>query len=280
MSAELAALAERLRGLHHEDAPLILPNAWDVASAVMVERVGAKAVATSSSAVAASLGYPDGEVMPVDEMFAAVGRIAAAVSLPVSADIEAGYGLGAGEIVERLITAGAVGMNIEDTDRTHGAQTLVSVDRQAERIATIRTAADEARVPLMINARIDVFLRGAGTPAEHTAEAINRGRRYLSAGADGIFPIWLTDADLIGQIVREVAGPVNVLLRPGAPSIAALSTLGVRRISVGGGLARHALLAAESVARQLLAGDSTSFAEVGEGQDQSPSARKASTSSS
>lgn len=263
--ATLAALAQRLRDLHHEEAPLILPNAWDVASAVMVERVGATAVATSSSAMAASLGYPDGEVMPADDMFAAIGRIAAAVSLPVTADIEGGYGLRAGEIVERLIAAGAVGMNIEDTDRTDGAEALVSADRQAERIAAIRAAADAAGVPLVINARIDIFLRGDGTATERMAEAIDRGRRYLSAGADAIFPIWLTDAELIGQIVHQAAAPVNVLLRPGTPSIAELSALGVRRISVGGGLGRHALLVAESVARQLLAGDSTAFADVGEG---------------
>ena len=241
--------------------PLILPNAWDVASALAVERAGASAIATTSSGVAASLGYPDGEAIPVAEMLAAIARIARAVSLPVTADMEAGYGLDAPDLVAGLLAAGAVGMNLEDTNRTDGPPGLVEADLQAGRLAAIRAAATDLGVPIVINARIDVFLRSNGS----LDEAIRRGRAYIAAGADCIFPILLADEDAIHRMVREVDGPVNVLLRAGTPSVERLAELGVRRISVGGGLARHAMDDAEAVARRLLAGDASPLAELAEG---------------
>ncbi|HEX5397392.1 MAG TPA: isocitrate lyase/phosphoenolpyruvate mutase family protein [Candidatus Limnocylindria bacterium] len=255
---QLAELAVRLRALHHEDAPLILPNAWDVASARAVERAGAMAIATSSSAVAESLGFEDGENAPPDEMFAAIGRIARSVPLPVTADVEGGYGMEAGELVERLVATGAVGMNVEDTDRG-GASTLVGIEHQAQRIAAIRHAAESTGVPLVINARIDVYLRDRRPPEETTDEAIERARAYLAAGADCVYPIWLTDADLIAGIVAALHAPLNVLLRPGAPGIAELHRLGVRRISVGGGLMKRAMDSVEADARAVLGGDATRF---------------------
>jgi 2-methylisocitrate lyase-like PEP mutase family enzyme len=249
-------LARRLRALHHADVPLILPNAWDVASARAVERAGAAAIATSSSAVAESLGFEDGEQAPPDEMFTAIARISSGVALPVTADIEGGYGLEAAELVERLLATGAAGMNVEDTDR-HSAATLVPVDRQAQRIGAIREAATGAGVPLVINARIDVYLRDRRSPEAVTDEAIERARAYLAAGADCVYPIFLSDATLIGRIVDALQAPVNILLRPGAPPISQLHRLGVRRISVGGGLAKRAMNRIERDARSLLAGDAS-----------------------
>jgi 2-methylisocitrate lyase-like PEP mutase family enzyme len=256
--------ARMLRELHHRERPLILPNAWDVASALAVERAGATAVATTSSGVAESHGYPDGQAMPVGEMLAAISRMAAAVAVPLTADLEAGYGLEPETLVDRLIASGAVGLNLEDTDRAGDPTRMVGAERQAAYIAGVRAAADDAEVPLVINARIDSFLRGDGTPAERLDDAIARGRAYLEAGADCVYPIWLTDAIAIERIVRELDAPLNVLLRPGAPSVERLAALGVRRISVGGGLARHALARIEELARRLVAGDGDAFAELGE----------------
>jgi 2-methylisocitrate lyase-like PEP mutase family enzyme len=258
------ALAERLRARHAGPEPLVLPNAWDVASALAVERAGAAAIATTSSGVAATLGYEDGEAIGPDEMLAIISCISAATSLPVTADLEAGYGLPAEELVRRLIEAGAVGLNLEDTVRDGPEPRLGPMERQAERIAAIRAAASAAGVEVMINARIDTFLRGSGGDDDRLADAIERGRAYLAAGADCVYPITLDDAEAIGRFVAAVDGPVNILLRPGSPSVSELARLGVRRISVGGGLWRHAMLRAEEVARDLLAGQDAAFAELGE----------------
>lgn len=262
--ASLAGRAERLRTLHHAPEPLILPNAWDVASAVAVQRAGAAAIATTSSGVAASLGFPDGEVMSADEMLAAVGRMVAAVSVPVTADLEAGYGLDARRLVDGLLGVGAVGLNLEDTDLSAEPRTLVEVDRQVERLVEVRRAAIKVGVPIVINARIDVFLRSSAPLEDLVAEAIGRARAYVAAGADCVYPIWLVDAGAIGRIVRAVDAPVNVLLRQGAPSLDSLVKLGVRRISVGGGLARRTAEATEALARRLLAGDGAAFTELRE----------------
>ena len=260
-SAKLADAARRFLGMHHAEEPLILPNAWDVASALAVQRAGAAAIATTSSGVAASLGYPDGEAIGQAQMLAAVGRIAAAVDLPVTADMEGGYGLDATDLVEGVLRASAVGLNLEDTDRSTDPVVLVAADRQAERIAAVRRAAAAAGVQLVINARIDVFLRGDRSHAERVDEAMRRGRAYAAAGADCVYPISLREADAIGRIVSEVDAAVNVLLRPGAPSMDRLQQLGVRRISVGGALAQHAMAGTEAIARRLLAGDGSSIQE-------------------
>ena len=260
--ADLAAKADRLRGLHDGPEPLVLPNAWDVASALAVERAGARAIATTSSGTAATLGYPDGEAIPADEMLWLVSRIAESVSVPLTADLEGGYGLPAEELVDQLLAAGAVGLNLEDTDRAAGG--LLPAEQQAGRISAVRRAAEETGVPIIINARVDSFLRGAGAPEERLEDALARARAYLAAGADCVYPITLDDAGAIGRFVRDTDGPVNILLRPGSPSLAQLRDLGVRRISVGGGLWRHAMRTAEEVARALLSGDDAPFADVGE----------------
>lgn len=256
---DLRSLAQRLRQLHDGPAPLILPNAWDATSARAVERAGAAALATSSSAVAGSLGYEDGEGAPAEAMFVALERIARSVGIPVTGDVEAGYGLEARELVERVIGAGAVGLNYEDTERGRGEPRMAEARAQADRIRALRAAADSAGVPLVINARIDVFLRGSGTLDERSDEAIARGRAYLDAGADCVYPIALGDGSQIARIVRVLDEPVNVLLRPGMPSIDALARMGVRRISVGGGLADRAAMHIEEMARRLLDGDGSAF---------------------
>jgi 2-methylisocitrate lyase-like PEP mutase family enzyme len=260
--AALAAQASLLRALHGGPEPLILPNAWDVASAIAVERAGARAIATTSSGAAATLGYPDGEAIPADEMLWLVSRITESVRVPVTADLEGGYGLPADELVDQLLAAGAVGLNLEDTDRASGG--LLPAEAQADRIEGVRRAADEAGVPIVINARIDTFLRPAGSAEEPLEDAGRRGVAYVAAGADCVYPITLDDRDAIGSFVRIVDAPVNILLRPGSPSLAQLRELGVRRVSVGGGLWRQAMHATEEVARSLLSGDDSPFAEMGE----------------
>jgi 2-methylisocitrate lyase-like PEP mutase family enzyme len=262
---DLAAAAGTLRALHHADNPLILVNAWDPPSARAVARAGAAAIATTSSGVAAALGYPDGEVIPAPEMFEAVRRIVASVSAPVTADLEGGYGLAAPELVERLLATGAVGLNLEDTDRSgSGTDGLLPAEGAARRISDVREAAERRGVPVVINARIDAFLRGQREAEERIGDALRRGRLYLDAGADSVYPIGLDDANGIRRIVQELDAPVNILLRPGSPTLDELWTLGVRRISVGGGLARHAEAHIERVARALLAGDGSTFSVLGE----------------
>jgi 2-methylisocitrate lyase-like PEP mutase family enzyme len=261
-TALLRERAVELARLHREGPPLVLPNAWDVASARLVEAAGFPAVATSSSAVAASLGYPDGEVIPVDEMFAAVARIVRAVEVPVTADLEAGYGLPAGELIERLLAAGAVGMNIEDSRRPRegdeASEPMLPVTEAAARLAGIREAAAAAGVPVVLNARIDLFLRRGGAQGALVDEALARAREYLAAGANCIFPIFIAE-EAIARIVAEVGAPVNVLLRAGVPPLDRLTALGVRRISFGGGLLRVANAMLEGVLRELAIGDAGAF---------------------
>ncbi len=222
--------AERLRSLHVPGQPLLLANVWDPPSAAAVAASGPPAVATTSAAVAACLGYADNGEMPPDVAFAAVARIAAAVDVPVTADIEDGYGLGAAELVERLVAAGASGCNLEDTDHRGGG--LVGAGPQADRLAAVRTAAGD---DLVLNARVDVWMRG-GT----AAEGMDRAVRYSGAGADCVYPIGVTDLGLIRELVAA-AGPVNALLRKGGPTVAELAAAGVARISLGSGLWRFAL---------------------------------------
>jgi 2-methylisocitrate lyase-like PEP mutase family enzyme len=203
-----------------------------------VVAAGFPVVATSSAAVARAIGREDHEVMTAAEAFGALARIAAAVDVPVTADIESGYGLEAGDLVERLLAAGAVGLNLEDTDHRAGA--IRSIDEAAARIAAVRAAADRAGVPIVINARVDAFV-AAPDDLGRLDEAIERGRRYLAAGADCTYPILLADPRAIERYRSETGGPVNILLRPGAPAIDELARLGVARVSMGSFLHRAAL---------------------------------------
>lgn len=227
-----------LRALHVPGTPLILPNAWDAASARLVAEAGFKAVATSSAAIAAVLGWDDGEAAPVAEMLAAAGRIARSVSVPVTVDFERGYGLKPDELVERFAQTGAVGLNLEDSDPATGA--MVDTERQADFLAGVRAAAQAQGVDLVINARTDSFLRRAGTPQEQLDASIERGSRYLAAGADCVYPLGVSEPDAIRALTEAIPGPVNIARGPQSPlSLADLAGLGVARVSFGPSLQRQ-----------------------------------------
>ncbi len=233
---KLSERAAALRELHRPGEPLLLPNAWDVPSAQLVADRFA-AVATSSGAVARSIGREDHQEAPVGEMLAAAARMAAAVDVPVTVDAEAGYGLAPGVLVERLLDAGVAGCNLEDSDYERGG--LVDVQAHCDLLAAVVAAAATAGVPLVVNARVDVFARARSedqaTPAV-VDEAISRGRRYLAAGADCVYPITATGDEVIARLADGLDGRVNILYRPGVPSLARLAELGVARISFGSGL--------------------------------------------
>ncbi|ADJ43396.1 carboxyvinyl-carboxyphosphonate phosphorylmutase [Amycolatopsis mediterranei S699] len=221
--------AAALRALHVPGKPLVLANVWDADTAKLVEAAGFPAIATSSVAVAAALGFPDGEQAPADEMFAAAARIAKAVGVPVTVDAESGYGLSGVELAGRLLGAGAVGCNFEDTD--HATGDVRPVEAQAARIAALRAAAGDG---LVINARIDSF-RGVD-PEEALDAGVARAKAYLEAGADCVYPIHLRTPELIAEFVRGTGGAVNTAAWPGSPGLEGLADLGVARISLGGGL--------------------------------------------
>jgi 2-methylisocitrate lyase-like PEP mutase family enzyme len=233
--SELAARADALLAAHHADRPLVLPNAWDVASARAVEAAGFF-VATSSGAIAAAMGEPDNDSTDPDVVFGWLRRIARAVQVPVTADLQAGLGLTPVELVDRLLEAGAVGCNLEDTDHHGGGAPLVEADRQASFLADVRAAADARGVHLVINARADTFARKVGSPEEQVSEAIRRGRLYFEAGADCVYPIMAADPAAIRQMADELPGPINAYARRGGLTIAELTELGVRRISLASGV--------------------------------------------
>ncbi|HEY3556893.1 MAG TPA: isocitrate lyase/phosphoenolpyruvate mutase family protein [Kribbella sp.] len=221
--------AELFRALHHGGTPLVLPNAWDPVSARLVADAGFPAVATSSGAVARVLGYDDGQLTPAATMFAAVARIARAVDVPVTADMEAGYGLAPKEFAERLLETGAVGCNLEDS--VGGA--LVDVAQQADYLAEVRAVAG---AELVINARVDTFVRRT---EDAVGEAVRRGREYRRAGADCVYPI-LAPVDQLHQVAEGVGGPINAHATPGGPTAPELAAAGATRISYGTSL--HAYL--------------------------------------
>ena len=251
----LVAKAEALRALHVPGDPVVLPNVWDASSARAFAEAGFGALATSSSAVAATLGFADGEEAPVDEVLAASGRIAASVDVPLTADVERGYGLEPAVLVERLLDAGVVGCNLEDSDPSTRA--MVPASANAERLAAVRVAADEVGVPLVINARVDVFLLAGDGQAQQMEDGLDRARRYLDAGADSVYPILLSDEGLLASFVAQVDAPVNALAVPRGPSLDRLAELGVGRITFGGGLHRVAGKAVTAVAERLAAGSDT-----------------------
>ena len=229
---ELVRHCHELRDLHRAGRPLVLPNVWDVASARIVVDAGYRAVATSSGAVAASIGYDDHEAAPAAEMLGAAGRIAAAVEVPVTVDAEAGYGLAPGDLIGRLVDVGAAGANIEDSD--HGVGGLRSIDDQVARLAALRSAADVSGVPLVINARIDAFLIDRGLDAAaNFVDAISRANAYLAAGADCVYPILLIDPSARDAFITAVDGAVNLLTWPGGASIHDLAAAGAARVSFG-----------------------------------------------
>jgi 2-methylisocitrate lyase-like PEP mutase family enzyme len=226
--------AEAFHGLHRTGDPLILFNAWDVATAKAIANTS-PAVATSSWAVASALGYADGEDVPLDMVTGLVSRMTAAVSVPISIDLEAGYGdtpEAAAESVAKIVKAGAIGINIED-GLFGGKPQLVSPDQHAAKIKAVRNTAQKLGIHLFINARTDPFLLKFGSPDECLSEAARRAKAYADAGADGIFVPGLDDLALIEKLVQLTPLPVNIMVTQGAPEIPDLARVGVRRVSLG-----------------------------------------------
>lgn len=246
-----------LRALHVAGTPVVLPNAWDAVSARMVEAAGFPAVATSSAATSQILGFEDGEAAPVQEVLDAARRVVQAVRVPVTVDFERGYGLAPAELVERFAATGAVGLNLEDSDPATGK--LLSVGEQADFLAAVREAARSSDVDLVVNARTDAFLRGAGTPEEQLATTLERGRRYLEAGADCVYPIGVGDPAVIKVLAEGIPGPVNVAYGRGAHSLAELAALGVARITFGPMVQRHLYGTLESAILPALVADTNPF---------------------
>jgi 2-methylisocitrate lyase-like PEP mutase family enzyme len=234
-ATDLQSRCDLLRSLHRPGDPLLLPNAWDVATARAVVAAGFPVVATTSGGVAAALGYEDHEGAPGEEMLAAAARIVRGVDVPVTVDAEAGYGMEPAELVAALRTMGAAGCNLEDSD--YAAGSLRDPDRRAEWLRAVREAAAEDGYGLVINARVDVFLAGflagagPGTQEELVPEALRRANAYLEAGADCVFPIALWETDALRRFTSEFRGPVNVTRLPQAPSLAELAEMGVARVS-------------------------------------------------
>jgi 2-methylisocitrate lyase-like PEP mutase family enzyme len=238
-----AQLARQLLELHHGPKMLLLPNAWDVASARIFEDAGFPAIATTSAGVANSLGYADGQKISRQEMLAVVHRIADAVAVPVTADVEAGYGTSPDEIAEtarEVIAAGAVGMNLEDGDEAR-PDFLTDLKRQNEIIHAVLEASQRAGVPLVLNARTDIFLYSMGPAETRLARATERLKAYRAAGAQCLFAPSVKDKDTIAQLVRGVGGPLNILATLGTPPAAELQQLGVARVSLGSGPMRSSL---------------------------------------
>jgi 2-methylisocitrate lyase-like PEP mutase family enzyme len=248
----MADKADVLRSLHQAPPILVLPNAWDAATARVFEAAGFPAVATTSAGVAASLGYADGGAVPANEMVEAIARIARAVRVPVTADIENGYAAApdaVADMVLRVIAAGAVGVNLED--HMPGAPDLTDLTLQADKIKAVVRAATIAGVRVVVNARTDMFLRELGEPAGRLAVTIERGRAYREAGADCIFVPGVSDRATIRSLVEGIGGPINILATAGAPPISELEKLGVARVSVGSGPMRASLGLVRDIAREL-----------------------------
>ena len=247
--------ALQFRQRHRGPGALVLPNAWDVASARIIEEAGFPAIATTSAGIAFSLGYPDGQRIPREEMIARIARIARAVKVPVTADIESGYGStpeDAARTARELVQAGAIGMNLEDASGNPD-QPLLDLSLAVEKIKAARLAAAQLRVPMVVNARTDVYLLPDAQPAAGYYEAHRRLTAYRDAGADCVFAPGLKDPETIGRLVRDLQCPVNILAVAGTPSVPELEKLGVARVSLGSGPMRATLGLLRKMAEELKA---------------------------
>ncbi len=251
---EQVCKAQAFRSMHDCANVLVLPNAWDAVTARIFARLGFAAIATTSGGIAWSLGYPDGEHAPFSEVVAAVERIVRVVDLPVTVDLEAGYGAtpeAVGDAVRAIIDAGAIGINLEDGLHAPGA--LRELAAVVERLHAARAAGAAAGVPIVLNARTDTYLLEYGaSEGERFEETVRRGKAYLAAGADCVYPIGLGEAGPLGALVKALDAPVNVAARPGVPSVAELARLGIARVSTATRFATLAMSALEKAARELL----------------------------
>ena len=249
-----AAKAEQFRKLHQGAKLLFLPNAWDVASARILEEAGHPAIATTSAGIAYSLGYADGERISRDEMLSMVNRIARAVRVPVTADLEAGYGATANAIAETVraaIEAGAIGMNLEDKSGD-GADSLIELPLQLEKIQAVREASAALGVPFVLNARTDTYLAVIGAEETRFERTVERLRAFRKAGADCVFAPGVTDLETIARLVKAVEAPLNILAVPACPPIAELEKVGVARVSTGSGIMRAAMGVVQRVAKEMI----------------------------
>jgi 2-methylisocitrate lyase-like PEP mutase family enzyme len=249
-----ARKAEQLRKLHGGPRILVLPNAWDVASARIIEELGFPAIATTSAGIAASLGYPDGQRISRDEMLDMVARIANAVRVPVTADLEAGYGVTIEDMittVKAMIAAGAVGMNLEDvTGSDESSQ--VELPLQVEKIQAIRKVGESLGVPLVLNARTDVYLMPIGPAETRFERTVERLHAYHHAGADCLFAPGLNQGETIAKLVQALRAPLNILVTAGSPTIGELEKMGVARASTGSAVMRATLGLTRRVAKELM----------------------------
>jgi 2-methylisocitrate lyase-like PEP mutase family enzyme len=248
-----AELARQFLALHDGRKTLVLPNAWDVASARIFEEAGFPAVGTTSAGIANALGYSDGQKISRGEMLAVVHRIAEAVRIPVTADMEAGYGVKPEEVAEtarEVLAAGAVGMNLEDAVDER-PDLLSDLSLQQEKIRAVVETSTRAGVQFVLNARTDIFLAGIGAPETRLARTIERLNAYRDAGAQCLFAPGVKDKETIAQLVSGVHGPLNILGTAGTPPVAELEKVGVARVSVGSGPMRAALGLIARIARQL-----------------------------
>ena len=245
--------AESLHALHHGKEILILVNAWDVASACIIEKAGFSAIATSSAGIAFSLGYPDGQQISRAEMLGHVGRIARKVNVPVTADVESGYGSkpeDAAQTARDVIACGAVGLNLEDA-RDYGKYHMADLSLQLEKIRAVREIAAQADVPLVLNARTDIYLEKVGAAETRYDLTVKRLAAFRDAGADCVFAPGLQDPQAIARLVKDLDCPLNILAGPGSPSIPELHALGVARVSLGSGPMRATLGYLHRVAEEI-----------------------------
>jgi 2-methylisocitrate lyase-like PEP mutase family enzyme len=249
-----AEKAEKFRKLHHGPQMLLLPNAWDVASARILEECGHPAIATSSAAVAYSLGYADGQRISRGEMLEVAGRIARAANIPVTADLEAGYGTtpkDMADTVKAAIAAGIIGMNLEDVTGDDEIS-LVDLPLQLEKIRSIREAASSAGVPFVLNARTDIYLMPIGPEATRFERTVERLRAYREAGADCLFAPGVYDLETIKKLVKAIEAPLNILANPGCPPIPEMEKAGVARVSAGSGIMRAAMGLVQRIGKEML----------------------------
>ena len=243
-----------LHDLHHNGKLLILPNVWEVSVAAMLEDIGYPAVATSSSAIAASNGYDDGEKLPFNDLLHILQRIVNSVNVPVTADVESGYAdsnITLAEHIKKLIGIGIAGINFEDS--VHDEQKLIPLDEQCEKISLIKKVSSEMGASLFINARTDSYIKSNQlSKEEKLAETIKRGKAYKEAGAGCLYPIFLKDKKDIKTIIKEVGLPVNILLMSGISDFQELKKMGVARLSLGGNFIKFAINAMKNVAQKLL----------------------------
>ena len=245
--------ANRFRELHQGYGVFVLPNVWDVTSAIIFEAEGYQAIATTSAGVGASLGYPDGELLPKVELLEVVRRISSAVGIPLTVDLESGYGTTPEEVarsVAEVIEAGGVGVNLEDIGKD-GANKLFSIEEQVEKIRAVRAMGESKGVPIVINSRTDIFYPAIAFEGDRLTEALLRLRAYREAGADCLFAPFVTDFDTIYQLAQGCGGPLNVLATTGSPPIMQLENAGVKRISLGSGIYRSAMGTVRKIAQSL-----------------------------